>query len=203
MMSGPDVQPLPRRTRVLAVLIAAPVLITALGVLSLDLGRRERPASPLFTKPAAYSLADGIAANDVEGAYRFIRAGQDPNELIAVRDSALTAGRSVFVSPLLWAVATQNKDAVLMLLGYGARMDRPSDKAAACLADSLGNADIATLLRTRHEAIAREQCPEARATDAPLLSFVETEESVDRVTPAVSRSSGWKPQDKSSTIPAR
>ena len=164
---------LARRTRLIATLMAAPAVLTALGVSGIEVSRWQRPNSPLFTAPIAYSLADAIAADDVQGAYEFIRAGQDPNQLIAVHHPALTAGRSVLVSPLLWAVATQTRNEVLMLLGYGARLDRATDRAAACLADALGDADIASLLRGYPDALPRERCPARSDADAPLLSFID------------------------------
>ena len=74
--------------------------------------------------PFAYSLAEAIERDDVRRAYEFIRAGQDPNDLIAVRHPVLTAGQGVLVSPLLWSVASNRADSMRMLLGQGARMER-------------------------------------------------------------------------------
>jgi len=168
-----------RRRQIFAAAMAAPAIVVALGVIVIEVTRWQRPSSPLFASPVVYSLADAIADDDVQAAYGFIRAGQNPNELIAVRHPSLTAGRSVLTSPLLWAVATQKKNAVLMLLGYGSRMERPADKRAACLADVLHDEEIASLLRTYAGALAREQCRPSDTATAPLLSFVESAETLE------------------------
>ena len=133
--------------RVLAVVMTAPALVAALSIVALEVWRIYRPDSELFVTPFAYTLADAIERDDVRRAYAFIRAGQDPNELIAVRHPVLTAGRGALVSPLLWSVATNSGNSMRMLLGHGARMERRADRAAACLADALGHNDVARLLR--------------------------------------------------------
>jgi len=159
--------------------MAVPVLLVALTVVSIEATRWLRPRSPLFRPPVVLSLADAIATDDVQAAYEFLRAGQDPNELVGVSDPSLTDGRQVLVSPLVWAVAKQSTNSVLMLLGHGARMDRAEDRAASCLADSLGNGDIANALRSRPGAVAHEQCPKTTAdAGAPLLLFVERAETL-------------------------
>jgi hypothetical protein len=165
-----------RRTRFVAALITTPAVLAALGVLAIDVWRFQSPNAALLTAPFAYSLADAIAADNVQEAYTFIRAGQDPNELIAVRHPVLTDGRPVLVSPLLWAVATQKRNVLLMLLGHGARMDRAMDRSAGCLADALGDANIASLLRAYEDAVPREGC-QARNASAPLLSLIEKADS--------------------------
>ncbi|MBI2563185.1 MAG: hypothetical protein HYW08_12505, partial [candidate division NC10 bacterium] len=105
-------------------------------------------------------------------AYEFIRQGQNPNEPIAVRHPALTGGRPLLVSPLLWAVATNSRQSVLTLLGHGVTMGRPANSRAACLADALGNTELAALLRRLAEGIEVAPCRERKTGDAPLVSFV-------------------------------
>jgi hypothetical protein len=167
------VPPLTRRRRVLAAILLVPAIATAVGVTAVEAWRVRRPDGSLFAEPFVYSLADAIAGGDVLRAYAFIRAGQDPNDLIAVRDPVLTRGRRVLVSPLVWAVAAQRKDAVLMLLAFGARLERTPDRAAACLADALGAAEIASVLRRDQAALGPAQCPDGKKSDVPLLSFIE------------------------------
>src|SRR5262245_17326021 len=55
-----------RRRRVLATAMAVPALLAALGVITIEAARWRQPASPLFTAPLVYSLADAIAADDVQ-----------------------------------------------------------------------------------------------------------------------------------------
>ena len=160
-----------RRTHVAALLVWLPAIGAALGVTALEGWRWMSPASELFARPAAATLADAIAINDARGAYEFIRAGQNPNDAIAVRHNVLTAGRSVEVSPLLWAVATQSDEAVAMLLGFGARLDPSARREAVCLAVRLGRDDIVQLLRLSERDAPLERCPPSPAggDESPLL----------------------------------
>lgn len=135
------------RTRVLALLIAIPAVATALGVTAIEAWRAREPDAPLFTTPFVYSLADAIERNDIPRAYEFIRGGQDPNMPMAVRHAVLTGGRVVPVPPLLWAVAMESKDAVRMLIGFGARMDDALTQRAVCLAERLDDQEMVRLLR--------------------------------------------------------
>jgi hypothetical protein len=159
-----------RRQRLIATGMIVAMSILALAVVVVELERWRNPRSRLFADPTFYSLADAIQADDVKGAYAFLRAGTNPNDLIEVRDPVLTRGRSVLASPLVWAVATEHRNSALMLLAHGARADRDIDKAAPCLADALRNAELATLLRKFANTLPPEQCP-ALDSAAPLLSL--------------------------------
>ena len=161
----------PRRRRLLiAAMLAAPALATALELCAVETTRLRDERSPLFAAPFAYSLADAIERNDVDGAFGFIRAGQDPNEPIAVRHPALTGGRSVLVTPLAWAVAMQQRDAVMMLVGYGAQPARVS--GLACLAETLGNHEMVRLLERYGAAAEGPECESRTPGQAPLLDLV-------------------------------
>ena len=162
-----------RRERLFAGVIIAPAILVALAVCAVEAWRWSRPQAAVVTTPFVYSLADAIEADDVERAFEFLRAGGDANEFITVRHPMLTNGRSVLASPLVWAVATQRLNVVRMLLGFGARLDRGPDRAASCLADALGNADIAEILRRYKEVLRRDQCPAPRAGEAPLVGFID------------------------------
>jgi hypothetical protein len=152
-----------RRTNLLVLLLGVPAIISALGITALETWRWVRPNSALFVPPAAASMADAIARDDVWGAYEFIRAGQNPNEVIAVRHEALTGGRRVEVLPLVWAVVTQSDRAVAMLLGFGARLDAPTKHQAVCLAAQLGRDDIVQLLQLSGPDASPGPCPAPRS----------------------------------------
>lgn len=169
MTTTDSVRQFARRKSLLVLLIAVPALMTALGLIVIEGWRFRRPESQLFVTPVAYSLADAIERDDVQRAYAFVLAGQNPNDLIAVRHPVLTGGRMVLVSPLLWAAAVNSRQAVLMLLGFGARMDRAADRRAACLAEALGHEETARLLRLYGDTPSPKPCPEARKTGDPLL----------------------------------
>jgi hypothetical protein len=164
-----------RRMRHLAVLLAIPSVVVALSLCGIEAWRTLRPRSPLFAAPAASSLTDAIAGGDLWQAYQFIRAGQDPNALMPVQHPLLTRGRWVFVSPVIWATATQNRQAVQMLLAFGARLDRPADRLAVCLADALGNEDIARLLRAREDGRPTRPCT-LEGGEALLLRLLDSTE---------------------------
>jgi hypothetical protein len=162
------------RGRALTAVIAAPALMVALALGGLELWRTVRPRSDLFAPPFAYSLADAIATSNVEHAFRYVRAGQDPNRLIAVRHPELTAGKWVLASPLLWAVAVGSLDSVKMVLGHGARIERTADRQAACLAEALGHLEIARVLRTLDD-VPPGACRHVSSGEAPLLQVLSDE----------------------------
>jgi hypothetical protein len=147
-----------RRT-VLALGVGVPAVIAALAIVAVEGWRLQRPQSPLFATPFVYSLAEAIERNDIARAYGFIRAGQDANAPIPVRHPQLTNGREVLVSPLMWAVALDRPDALLMLLGAGARLDGPTADAGECLAQALGHDEVLRLLRLYRQSQAAGPCP--------------------------------------------
>jgi hypothetical protein len=135
--------PLTRRTW-LAAAMAAPALLAALGLTAIEVWRSVRPRSPLVAPPFAYSLAEAIETGNIQHAYQYLRAGQDPDQRIAVRHPELTRNRWVLALPIEWAAATGQTDAVRMLLGAGAH----APASAPCLADAHGHEDAARVLRT-------------------------------------------------------
>jgi hypothetical protein len=134
------------RRRLLATLLIAPAAAAAVWIASLEVWRAREPESSLFVTPFAFSLTEAIARDDVQRGYDFLRAGQDPNSLIAVRHPEHTGNRDVLVAPIVWAVMSNSPQSVLMLLGHGARLDVPSADTAVCLAQKLGRQEILDLL---------------------------------------------------------
>ena len=170
MTQVPHRDPLTRRESLLALLIGGPAVLIAVGIVAAETWRWIQPESSLFAAPAAVSLADAIASDDVLGVYEFIRAGQDPNALIAVRHTVLTGGRRVEVLPVLWAVATQSEGAVAVLLGFGAHLDSAMKQEAICLAEQLRRADIVRLLRLGDPDTSVEPCPARHDSGVLLLT---------------------------------
>ncbi|NOT26966.1 MAG: hypothetical protein HOP16_12775 [Acidobacteria bacterium] len=149
-----------RRRDVLLLLVGAPAFITALGIASLELWRLSSPDSRAFSSPAAASLAEAIARDDVNRAYDFIRGGEDPNAPLLVEHPALTGGRKVRVAPLIWAVATDADRSLQMLLGFGARVDAKTIRQARCLAEQLGHTRLVRSLEKHGENLANDEpCP--------------------------------------------
>lgn len=171
MTTTGDRLPLARRARPLALLIVAPSILAACALVALEGWRFFRPQSGLFVTPFAYSLAEAIERDDVQRGYAFIRAGQNPTEPIVVQHPVVTNGRAMRVSPLVWAVSVNSRQSVMMLLGFGARMDVVPDNNAACLAEALGNSEMAELLRRYGDAAPARVCPASDLADPPLLSF--------------------------------
>ena len=161
----------PDRGSRVAVLVAAPALAAILWIAALEGYRAVQPGSRLFTAPAQASLADAIQRQDIEGAFAFIHNGQDPNRPVTFSDPALTGGQTIRVSPLLLAVAARNQNAVRMLLGFGARAELLPDVMAACLADSVGDAETAQVLRGTIPVIAAQPCEPSGREPFPLLNY--------------------------------
>ena len=160
------------RANLLASMIATPALVAAALLVASETWRLVRPDASWFATAAVDSLADAIASDDLPRAHAFIRAGQAPDDLIAVSHPDLTAGRAVLVSPLVWAVAAGSNNGVLMLLGFGARFERPMDRSAVCLAQRLHRDDIEATLR-QHGGAVGEPCPPLTEGEAaPLLAFL-------------------------------
>jgi hypothetical protein len=155
-------------------LLALPAILMALAIVAVESWRLHEPRSPIFAPPFVFSLADAIERGELPQAYEFLRSG-DPGALIEVRHPVLTGGQSLAVSPILWAVATGNRDAVQMLLGLGARIDVGPDWKAACLADALGNQDLAEVLRI-YGAPSHEPCPVTEAGGPPILTLLATDD---------------------------
>lgn len=154
------------RARLVSWLIAAPALAAAVGLAVIEVGGIMRPPARVGT---VGTFVDALRDGSPERAYAFVRAGHDPNEPIAFRDSALTGGLEVNVSPMLLAVASNNENVVLMLLGYGVRMELPANRRAACLATRLGRDDLADTIARYGGAVPDVPCPELPVPPQPLL----------------------------------
>ena len=161
---------------VVAALVALPAVATILLLAAIEGYGLLRPDSPLFVTPPSASLAEAIRQDDVESAFAMVMNGHDPNRPIEVNDNRLTGGRTVRVSPLLYAVAARDEKTVRMLLGFGARPELPPDVMAACLADAIGDAETAEVLRRTVPAIAAHECSQrTRDESYPLLAFAVTD----------------------------
>jgi hypothetical protein len=145
-------------------MLGAPAVAAALTMCVVESARVLQPGAPLFASPFVYSLADAIERNDVDAAHAFIRSGQHPNQPIAVQHPTLTRGRRVLVAPLVWAAATQSRDAVLMLVGYGATPDQASARAAVCIAAAHRNDELSSALNRLGVEPSADGCP-ARSVD--------------------------------------
>lgn len=161
-----------RRASLLALLIAAPAVLNAMAISALQGWQWYQPESPLFAAPRVTSLADAIARDDVQQAYEFIRGGQDPNGLIEVADPVLTGGRRVMAPPMLWAVAMRSDRSVLLLFGVGARINEQAERRAVCLAERLGQDDIARLLERHTGYESTERCNSQQAIEGALLDAI-------------------------------
>ncbi len=160
------------RRRIIALALAAPAALAVMALLAVEAYRLVSPASILFVEPPADSLADALQRREVEVAYAFIRDGQDPNQVLRVQDAVLTGGRTVEVSPLTLAVASRNRNAVMMLLSAGARADLPANRFAACLAREIGETDLERMI-VRDGGGETDHCPQPTAASGPpLLNYV-------------------------------
>ncbi|HEY6510207.1 MAG TPA: hypothetical protein VIY56_19425 [Vicinamibacterales bacterium] len=154
------------RVRLVSWLIAAPAIAGAIGLAVIEAGGFMRPPARVGT---VGSFAQALQEGGPDRAYAFVRAGHDPNEPIAFRDAALTGGLDITVSPLLLAVASNNENVVLMLLGFGVRTEAPGNRRAACLARRLGHDGLADTITRYGGPLPDVPCPDLPAALQPLL----------------------------------
>jgi hypothetical protein len=157
------------RTRLVALLVAAPVLVAAVGIGVLETWRVVAPESMWFVTMPSRSFAEAVTVGDTLRAYELLLAGQDANQAIAVRDPGVGANTAIAVRPLLWAVARERYDMVLMLLAFGARVDPEVQRLASCFARQHGNEVVAQALGGDDRAQPGGGCP-AAVTRSLLLS---------------------------------
>jgi hypothetical protein len=160
------------RTRLAGLLVAIPAIVGACTLTVLEAGLWRLSSAAAGQAPMD-TFGGAIRRGDLDETWLFVRGGQDPNAPTGFRDPYLTGGRGVTVSPLLIAVASNNDDAVMMLLSGGARFDAPANRFAACLADRLGHDGVAELIAEYGGAAASpDDCPDAPVDPAaPLVAF--------------------------------
>ena len=157
------------RRRWLTIALAGPAIAIAVDIIALESYRVIQPQSILFTEPPASSLADALMHREVELAYAFIHDGADPNAMLVVEDAGLTGGQAVEVSPLMLAVASQNRNALMMLLSAGADVTLAANRLASCLAHELGETDLETMIVRDGRLRDRPGCSETVDSRQPLL----------------------------------
>jgi len=158
------------RTVLVCVIVALPAIAGAVTLGMLE--GRLLFASHVSEAPVG-SLGEALRRRDLENAFLFIRAGQDPNQPIRFRDPILTGDREIMISPLLIAVASNNDDGLMMLMSVGARFDAPGNQFAGCLAARLGHEGIAEMITDYGgPAASPNACPDAASDpSAPLTAF--------------------------------
>ncbi len=157
------------RRFLISLLIAAPAMAGAL-VFTIVEADQARQRAAIRDKPSG-SFAEAICDDRVEDAYRFIRAGADPNAPISFREGEITGDREVMVSPLMLAVACRRENTTIMLLGFGARLDAPANQYALCLARDVTFEQFPSLLERNGTATPTVDCPVA-GDGLPLLAYL-------------------------------
>lgn len=162
------------REHVIGAVLCAPALLLALWLLVVEATPYGQQASRYSDAPQG-SLAETIQHMGVEQAYAFIRAGHDPNTPVAFSDPELTGDQPLPLSPLLVAIATNQENAVLMLMSFGARLDHPANRDALCLARYLERDDIIEVIERDGEEAAGGNCPAKPKPNGrpPLRAFFD------------------------------
>jgi len=162
------------RTAFMAALIGAPAIVAVLGLTAIEGYRLIQPVSPLFGDAPA-SLAESITRGyGVEYSYRFIRAGQNPNNVVVVDSENYTNGTSITVSPLMLAVAAHDDNTASMLLNFGARLDLPQNRFARCLAEEIGDKAMLRIIDRHGGHELTPPCPDRTAVATmPLLRWLD------------------------------
>jgi hypothetical protein len=154
--------------------LALPAVLAAVFVVAVELLRAFRSDSELFVAPGSRTFVEALRGGEVEVVYAFLRNGADANQPMVFRDAVLTDGQAVEVSPLLIAVASRNENAVLALLGFGARPTLPQNARAVCLARDGGQAGLADVIVDASGPTPAPTCPNRpAAVQAPLLAYAE------------------------------
>jgi hypothetical protein len=163
------------RGQMLALALGSPALVTALLLTVTEVWLLTSARSPIAPRaPSSTGFVDALRGRNVEEAFAFVRGGQDPNALLAVTDPVLTRGHTVRVRPLVLAVASDNENGVSMLLSNGVRLDLVENRRAACLADQLGFAGMATAIRGASPTPSSpESCPQVQPGEALLVPYAE------------------------------
>ena len=78
------------------------------------------------------------------------------------------------MSPLMLAVASRNRNAVMMLLSVGVQVNLPVNRYAACLAHDLGEKDLETMIVRDGRLASPPACPESKDREPTLLKYVVT-----------------------------
>jgi len=159
-----------RSRTLVAVLAALPIVASATVLIALETARGLRPQAELFAQPPAASLADALDKGDLVQAHEHL--AREPGVLLWVSHPELTGGASTLVSPLLWAAATGNDDAVRMLLGMGYDTSHGSDRYAACLARAAGKTNTAELLMAYGHPPGVD-CPPPEPGKPPLIALLQ------------------------------
>ena len=154
--------------RVVAALLLVPAVVAVLCLGTMEAWRVYKPRSLYFNTPLPTTFAEAIENGDVMVAYEFIRAGADANATIQVRHPVLTGGRAIAVSPVEWAVATNNDGVAYMLLAFGGTVSPHDREPVACLAEAVGNQRLADFIRGETD-MPQDACEEIPARDQPLL----------------------------------
>jgi hypothetical protein len=149
-------------------LMVLPTFAGALGLATIEMSGLFFQTRPVVSA-SADALADALRRRSMEDAFASIRAGRDPNEPIEYHDG----GQTVRATPLVLAVAQRDSNTVMMLLSFGADPELTVNHFARCLADSMGDPEVARIM---HEATPepREGCPLIDPT-APLIGRVTTD----------------------------
>ena len=151
--------------RFIALLMALPTLAGAFGLATIEMSRLFLPARPIASA-SPDALADALRRRSMADAFVSIRAGRDPNEPIEYGDG----GPTIRATPLVLAVAQRDWNTVMMLLSFGADPNLAQNHFARCLADSLGDAEMARLMYATTSDLS-EECPVIDPA-APLLGHV-------------------------------
>jgi hypothetical protein len=167
--------PAARRASWIAAFLAAPAVTCAVALTAMEGYRVMQPEAAIFGGPRPATLSQSIFDGfGVEETYQFIRAGQDPNGVLAVAHPDYTDGTTVRASPLLVAVAAEDSSAVRMLFAFGARLDLPQNRLVECLARELVHPEIETILADERGTAPAPPCTD-RKPDAPtpLVAWAE------------------------------
>ena len=163
------------RTGLLAALLAAPAVVAALGLGTTEAYRLVQPEAPALPQPGpAVASASHYSRVRRRTCLRVYQRRAGSKRADPFNGMEYTGGTSISVSPLLLAVAARNMNVVSMLISFGARLDLPQNSLAVCLAQDIGEEDIAEAIERYGGVDVSPDCAERRSNaPTPLLRWIE------------------------------
>jgi hypothetical protein len=148
------------------VVLVFPVVAAVAVVAAIVAG--EAVGSAPFSAGLPRNAAEAAAAGDVVSLMRFLRAGADPHRVDAVAPELISVSIR-FASAIEAAILSRRGSVVSVLAHHGSLGDEAQRRALSCLAQDVGQADLAAVMASGDvpcapgEALARVQARSAAA----------------------------------------
>ena len=141
----------------LALVAAPPLLLVAITVVLLVLGRFDR--NPFWPRHTV-TIAEAAALRDRATVAARAEAGADLTARYRVRPGLLDNAEELWLTPPESAILADRAEILAVLFNAGLAPDEPTARGWICLARTRGRREALTELTTRFEALADIPCEE-------------------------------------------